>query len=65
MENLLIILGVLVLALFIILPLIEKTSKPLDPDDEEQQAQLMKKANIMRFLMMFLALAAAIKYFFV
>ena len=65
MENLLIVLGVLMLALFVVLPLIEKTAKPIDPEDEEQQANLMKKANIIRFLMMFLALAAAIKYFFV
>lgn len=65
MENLLIILAVLVIALFVILPLVEKTSKPIDPNDEEQQAQLMKKHNIIRFLMMFMALAVAIKYFFI
>ena len=65
MENLLIVLGVLVLSLFVILPLVEKTAKPVDPEDEEQQAKLMKKANMIRFLMMFLALAATIKYFFV
>ena len=64
MENLLIILAVLVIALFVILPLVEKTAKPIDPNDEEQQAQLMKKHNIIRFLMMFMALAVAIKYFF-
>ncbi len=65
MENLLIVLGVLMLSLVVIVPLVEKTAKPIDPDNEEQQAKLMQKAKIIRFLMMFLVLAAAIKYFFV
>ena len=65
MENLLIVLGVLMLTLVIIVPLVEKTAKPIDPNDEEQQAKLMQKTKIIRFLMMFLILAAAIKYFFV
>lgn len=65
MENLLIILAVLAVAMFIVVPLVEKTAKPIDPNDEAQQKSLMQKAKIIRFLMMFMVLASAIKYFFV
>ena len=54
MENLLIVLGVLTIAIVVILPLVERFSSPIDPMDEEQQQKLTQKAKIMRFLMMFL-----------
>ena len=64
MENLLIVLAILAVAIVIIVPILERFGNPIAPADEEQQKQLNQKAKIMRFLMMFLLLAVTIKYFF-
>jgi hypothetical protein len=54
--NVLIILGVLFTALVILLPLIEKTSKPVD---QEKMGQYSK---IMMALMVVLVIASSIKF---
>ncbi len=54
--NVLIILGVLFAALIILLPLLEKTAKPVD---EEKMGQYSK---IMMGLMMALIIASSIKF---
>ena len=55
MTNLLIILGVLFAALFILLPILEKTAKPV----EEQQMQ--KYSKIIMYLMMAMIVAGSVK----
>lgn len=57
MTNLLIILGVLLAALVLVVPLLEKTTKPVS----EENMQKYQKA--FRFLMGVLLLAVVIRYF--
>ena len=64
MENLLIILAVLGISLLVVVPILQRFSKPLDPNDEEQMSSLAKKGKIMGFLLAFMMLATTIKYFF-
>lgn len=55
MQNLLIILGVLFLALFVIIPLVQRFAKPSSPE------QMQKYGKIFMVLLAILMLAATIK----
>lgn len=57
MNNLLLVLGILFAALFLLLPVLEKFSKPV----EEQQAS--KYGQIIMGLMALLIILSAIRYF--
>lgn len=57
MANLLIILGVLFLALAVILPLAQRFSKPVEPDEAQ------KYQKIIGFLMAAMVIALAIRFF--
>jgi len=56
MQNLLIVLLVLFVSLFVILPLVEKTAKPMDA---EKMQKLQKTVGI---LMMLMVVALSFKY---
>lgn len=56
MLNLLIVLAVLFIALFIIVPLVEKTAKPVEA------AQMQKYHKIFGLLLMLMVVASGIKY---
>ena len=56
MTNLLIVLGVVFGALFIILPLVEKTAKPVTPE------QMQKYQKVLLALLAISAVAASVKF---
>lgn len=56
MQNLLIVLGVLFVSLFVIVPLVQKTAKPISA--EQQQ----KYGKIFGILMIVLIVATSVKY---
>lgn len=58
MNNLLLVLGILFVALFLLLPLLEKFSKPVD------EKQSGKYSQIILVLMGLLILLSALRYFF-
>lgn len=56
MGNLLIVLAVLFGALFLIVPLVEKTAKPVEPE------QMQKYQKIFGFLLVLMVVASSIKF---
>lgn len=57
MGNLLLVLAILFAALFVIIPLIEKTAKPVD------EANLQKYHKVFGVLMLIMVIAVSAKFF--